>query len=42
MIKIDVVIPQNDVKPISDALKQINVGGITILKVKGRGKSAPS
>lgn len=40
MIKIDVVIPQNDVKPISDALKKINVGGITILKVKGRGKSA--
>jgi nitrogen regulatory protein P-II 1 len=40
LIKIDVVIPQNDVKPISDALKEINVGGITILKVKGRGKSA--
>ena len=40
MIKIDVVIPQNDVKPISDALKKINVGGITILRVKGRGKSA--
>ena len=39
MIKIDVVIPQNDVKPISDALKKINVGGITILKVKGRGKT---
>ncbi|MGC2429219.1 MAG: P-II family nitrogen regulator [Nitrososphaeraceae archaeon] len=32
--------PQKDVKTISDALKQINVGGITILKVKGRGKSA--
>ena len=39
MIKIDVVIPQNDVKPISDALKKIKVGGITILKVKGRGKT---
>ena len=39
MIKIDVVIAQNDVKPISDALKKINVGGITILKVKGRGKT---
>jgi nitrogen regulatory protein P-II 1 len=39
LIKIDVVIPQNDVKPISDALKKINVGGITVLKVKGRGKT---
>jgi nitrogen regulatory protein P-II 1 len=39
MIKIEVVIPQNDVKPISDALKRINVGGITISKVKGRGKT---
>jgi nitrogen regulatory protein P-II 1 len=39
MIKIEVVIPQNDVKPISDALKKINVGGITISKIKGRGKT---
>jgi nitrogen regulatory protein P-II 1 len=39
LIKIAVIIPQNDVKPISDALKKINVGGITILKVKGRGKT---
>jgi nitrogen regulatory protein P-II 1 len=41
MIKIEVVIPQNDVKPMSDALKKINVGGITISKVKGRGKTVP-
>ena len=39
MIKIEVVIPQNDVKPINDALKKINIGGITISKVKGRGKT---
>lgn len=39
MIKIEVVIPQNDVEAISEALKKIKVGGITILKVKGRGKS---
>lgn len=39
LIKAEVVIPQNDVQAISEALKQIHVGGITILKVKGRGKS---
>jgi nitrogen regulatory protein P-II 1 len=39
MIRIDIVIPQNDVEAISEALKRIRVGGITILKVKGRGKS---
>ena len=38
MRKIDVVIPQNDLEAINEALK-INVGGVTILKVKGRGKS---
>jgi nitrogen regulatory protein P-II 1 len=43
MIRIDVVIPQNDIEAISQALKKIKVGGITILKVKGRGKTvAPS
>ena len=40
MIKIDVVIPQNDIEAISEGLKKINVGGITLLRVKGRGKSA--
>lgn len=39
MIRIDVVIPQNDIEAISQALKKIKVGGITILKVKGRGKA---
>lgn len=39
MIRIDVVIPQNDVEAINEALKKIHVGGITILKVKGRGKT---
>ena len=39
MIRIDVVIPQNDVQAINEALKKIHVGGITILKVKGRGKT---
>ena len=39
MIRIEVVIPQNDVEAISEALKKIHVGGITILRVKGRGKT---
>jgi nitrogen regulatory protein P-II 1 len=39
LIKIEVVLSQNDIKAVSDALKGINVGGITISKVKGRGKS---
>ena len=40
MIKIDVVVPENYLEAISEGLKKINVGGITVLKVKGRGKSA--
>jgi nitrogen regulatory protein P-II 1 len=39
LIKIEVVISENDIKAISDALKGIKVGGVTISKVKGRGKS---
>ena len=39
MIKIEIVISQNDIKAVSDALKTINVGGVTVSKVKGRGKS---
>jgi nitrogen regulatory protein P-II 1 len=39
LIRIDVVIPQNDVQAINEALKKIHLGGITILKVKGRGKT---
>jgi nitrogen regulatory protein P-II 1 len=39
MLRIDAIVPQNDVKSISDALKAIHVGGITIMKVRGRGKT---
>ncbi len=38
MIRIDAIVPQNDIRVISDELKKINVGGITIMKVRGRGK----
>lgn len=37
----DVIIPENDVEAISEALKEIHVGGVTVLKVKGRGKTLP-
>lgn len=37
----DVIIPENDVEAISEALKEIQVGGVTVLKVKGRGKTLP-
>ncbi|HEU5220422.1 MAG TPA: P-II family nitrogen regulator [Candidatus Nitrosotalea sp.] len=39
MIRIDAIVPQNDIRAISDALKKIDVGGITIMKVRGRGKT---
>lgn len=39
LIRIEAVIPQNDVKAISVALKKLGVGGITVLKVRGRGKT---
>ncbi|MDE1875552.1 MAG: P-II family nitrogen regulator [Thaumarchaeota archaeon] len=40
MIRIDAIVPQNDIRAISDGLKKIHVGGITIMKVRGRGKTA--
>jgi len=42
LIRIEAVIPQNDVKAISVALKKLDVGGITIAKVRGRGKTVAS
>lgn len=39
MIRIEAVVGQGDIKAISDGLKKINVGGITVMKVRGRGKS---
>ena len=41
MIRIEVVMVENDVSKISEALKKIPVGGVTVLKVKGRGKTIP-
>ena len=38
MIRIDAIVPQNDINAISNGLKKIQVGGITIIKARGRGK----
>ncbi|SMH70716.1 P-II family nitrogen regulator [Candidatus Nitrosotalea okcheonensis] len=39
MLKIEVVLPENEIKSISDALKKLSVGGITAYKGWGRGKT---
>ncbi len=39
MIRIEAIVGQGDVKAVSDGLKKIQVGGITVMKVRGRGKS---
>ena len=39
LLKIEVILPENEIKSISDALKKLSVGGITAFKGWGRGKS---
>ena len=39
LLKIEVILPENEIKSISDALKKLSVGGITASKGWGRGKS---
>jgi nitrogen regulatory protein P-II 1 len=39
LLKIEVILPENEIKSISDALKKLSVGGITAYKGWGRGKS---
>lgn len=39
MIRIEVILPNNEVMAISEALKKINVGGLTVSKKRGRGKN---
>ena len=41
MIRIEVVLGKNDVMAISEALKKIPVGGLTVTKKRGRGKNPP-
>lgn len=39
MIRIEAILGQNDVMKISEALKEIGIGGMTVSKMRGRGKN---
>lgn len=41
MIRLDVIMAQNDIAMVSGGLKSIGVGGISVFKVKGRGRTIP-
>jgi nitrogen regulatory protein P-II 1 len=41
MIRIEAILGKNDVMPISEALKKLNIGGLTVTKMRGRGKNPP-
>ena len=42
MLKIEVTLGENDVMAISEGLKEMGIGGLTVFKVRGRGsKPAP-
>ncbi len=39
MLKVEVILGKNDVMSISEGLKKIGIGGLTVFKVRGRGKN---
>ena len=39
MLKIEAILGENDVMAISEALKKVPVGGLTVSKMRGRGKN---
>ena len=39
MIRIEVIMAENDIAKVSEGLKKIGVGGLTVFKGKGRGKT---
>lgn len=41
MLKVEAILGKNDVMAISEALKRIGVGGLTVSKMRGRGKKPP-
>jgi nitrogen regulatory protein P-II 1 len=41
MIRIDIYLSNNEVMKISEGLKKINVGGLTVIKKRGRGQKPP-
>ena len=38
MLRIEIILGQNDVMAISEGLKDIGIGGLSVSKVRGRGK----
>jgi nitrogen regulatory protein P-II 1 len=38
MLRIEIILGQNDVMAISEGLKAIGIGGLSVSKVRGRGK----
>ena len=42
MIRIEALLGNNDVMAISEALRKIDIGGMTVTKVRGRGKRLPA
>jgi len=38
MLKIEIILGENDVMAISEGLKKIGIGGLTVFKVRGRGQ----
>ena len=41
MLRIEAFLGNNDVMAISEALKKVEIGGLTVSKVRGRGKRPP-
>lgn len=41
MLRIEAILGNNDVMAISEALKKIEIGGLSVSKVRGRGKRPP-
>ena len=39
MLKIEIILGKNDVMAISEGLKAIGIGGLSVSKVRGRGKN---
>ena len=42
MLRIEALLGNNDVMAISEALRKIEIGGLTVGKVRGRGKHLPA
>jgi len=38
MLRIEIILGENDVMAISEGLKEIGIGGLSVSKVRGRGK----